>query len=124
MKLLLNMFLIVAFYLILTDYLHPQNILQITSDYKTFQSADEDSNTGDSIVIQMLENNQSSGSQSFNVGMFSVVGNNSWSPNPGTQEFRNELQLIWQGTSDEYLAISSIHTYGHYIGDSFSGWNI
>jgi hypothetical protein len=72
-------------------------------------------NTG---LPQQVENNHFSGSQFFNVGMFSVVGNNSWSPNPGAQEFRNELQMIWQGTNNEYIAINSLHTYGHYIGDS------
>ena len=70
------------------------------------------------VFPQQVENNQFTGSQFSNVGMFSVVGNNSWSPNPGTQEFRNELRMIWQGTNSEYIAINSLHTYGHYIGDS------
>ncbi len=100
------------------DSLHPQNISQIISDYTTIQSTAEESNPRDTIVMQKLENNQFSDSQFFNVGMFSVVGNNSWSPKPGTQEFRDELRLIWQGTNNEYLAINSMHTYGHYIGDS------
>ncbi|HLG31885.1 MAG TPA: T9SS type A sorting domain-containing protein [Ignavibacteriaceae bacterium] len=70
------------------------------------------------VCLQQVENNQSNRSQFFNVGMFSVVGNNSWSPNPGTQEFRNELRAIWQGTNNEHVAINSLHTYGHYIADS------
>ncbi|MEJ2195124.1 MAG: T9SS type A sorting domain-containing protein [Ignavibacteriaceae bacterium] len=70
------------------------------------------------VLPQHLENYKFSGSQFFNVGMFSVVGNNSWSPNPGTEEFRNELRSIWQGTNNEITAINSVHTYGHYIGES------
>ena len=67
---------------------------------------------------QSIENKELADPGSFVVGMFSVVGNNAWSPVPGTQEFRNELHLMWQGTNNGNTSINSIHTYGHYIGDS------
>lgn len=70
------------------------------------------------LVSQEIIYNRLTGTETFNVGMFSVVGNNAWSPVPGTPEFRDELQMIWQGTNNEYTAINSLHTYGHYIGDS------
>lgn len=69
------------------------------------------------------QNTQSQGSENFNVGMFSVVGNNTWSPVPGTQEFRDELQLMWQGTNNGYTPINSLHAYGHYIDDSIFWMN-
>ena len=72
------------------------------------------------LVISFINSNitLSQNSGTFNVGMFSVVGNNSWSPFPGTQEFRNELQLMQRGTNNGYWAINSLHTYGHYISDN------
>jgi hypothetical protein len=73
-------------------------------------------------LSQQIKNNQCSGSEYFNVGMFSVVGNNAWSPNPGTPEFRNELQMIRQGANNEYNEINSLQAYGHYISDSVF-WN-
>ena len=50
--------------------------------------------------------------------MFSVVGNDSASPKPGTGEFRNELREMWEGTNDEYTAINSLQSSGHYLTDS------
>jgi hypothetical protein len=73
-------------------------------------------------LSQQIKNNQCSGSEYFNVGMFSVVGNNAWSPNPGTPEFRNELHMIRQGANNEYNEINSLQAYGHYISDSVF-WN-
>ncbi len=69
-------------------------------------------------VSQSIKNNELKDPEDFVVGMFSVVGNNAWSPVPGTQEFRNELQLMWQGTNNGRASINSLHTYGHYIGNS------
>jgi hypothetical protein len=69
-------------------------------------------------LLPQTQNSRSQDSENINIGMFSVVGNNVWSPVPGTQEFRNELQSIWQGTNNGYTAINSLHAYGHYIGDS------
>ncbi len=74
--------------------------------------------TASTILSQQNTNNVKHNSQSFNIGIFSVVGNNPWSPIPGTQAFRDELELIWVGTNTGYNAINSMHTYGHYIGDS------
>lgn len=67
---------------------------------------------------QQNNNNKLAGSENFIIGMFSVVGNDIWSPVPGTPEFRDELRLIWQGTNSGPTAINSLHTYSHYIGDS------
>ena len=67
---------------------------------------------------QIIGKNDLKITQSFNVGMFSVVGNDSSSPKPGTEEFRNELREMWEGTSDGYTAINSLQVYGHYISDS------
>ena len=67
---------------------------------------------------QSRKNYQSPRSEILNIGMFSVVGNDIWSPVPGTSEFRDELRLIWQGTNSGPTAINSLHTYSHYIGDS------
>ena len=71
-----------------------------------------------SLFAQKIVKNSFIDSQQFNVGMFSVVGNNPSSPYPGTEEFRNELRTIRQGTDNEYIAINSLHTYGHFISDS------
>jgi hypothetical protein len=57
-------------------------------------------------------------SEYFNVGMFSVVGGTDSAPQPGTQEFRDELQQLWQGSANEYKAINTLHSYRHYIGNS------
>ncbi|MFC2119437.1 T9SS type A sorting domain-containing protein [Bacteroidota bacterium] len=58
------------------------------------------------------------GSEYFNVGMFSVVGATVSAPQPGTQEFRDELQQLWQGSTNEYNAINTLHSYRNYIGNS------
>jgi hypothetical protein len=58
------------------------------------------------------------GSEYFNVGMFSVVGGTVSAPQPGTQKFRDELQQLWQGSTNEYNAINTVHSYRHYIGNS------
>ncbi|MEJ2494347.1 MAG: hypothetical protein P8Y79_08465, partial [Ignavibacteriaceae bacterium] len=71
-----------------------------------------------SLFAQKIVKNSFIDSQQFNLGMFSVVGNNPSSPYPGTEEFRNELRTIRQGTDNEYIAINSLHTYGHFISDS------
>ncbi|UCH66194.1 MAG: T9SS type A sorting domain-containing protein [Ignavibacterium sp.] len=70
------------------------------------------------VLSQPIENDHYSGSHFFNIGMFSVISGDSYSPAPGTDEFRNELQLIWKGSDNEHSAINSLHTYSHFIGDS------
>ena len=57
-------------------------------------------------------------SEYFNIGMFSVTGSTSGAPLPGTPEFRDELQQLWQGSTNEYSAINTLHSYRHYIGNS------
>ena len=56
------------------------------------------------------------GSEYFNVGMFSVVGLYAPAPQPGTQEFRDEMQQVWQGSSNDYNTINTVHSYHNYIG--------
>jgi hypothetical protein len=58
------------------------------------------------------------GSEYFNVGMFSVVGGILSDPQPGSQEFRDELQQLWQGSTNDYKAINTVHSYHTYIGSS------
>jgi len=50
--------------------------------------------------------------------MFSVTGSTSGAPLPGTPEFRDELQQLWQGSTNKYSAINTLHSYRHYIGNS------
>jgi len=57
-------------------------------------------------------------SEYFNIGMFSVTGSTSGAPLPGTPEFRDELQQLWQGSTNKYSAINTLHSYRHYIGNS------
>ncbi|MGB5849855.1 MAG: T9SS type A sorting domain-containing protein [Ignavibacteriaceae bacterium] len=69
-------------------------------------------------IAQSVTNGLFEGSEYFNVGMFSVVGGTVSAPQPGTQEFRDELQQLWQGSTNEYNAINTVHSYRHYIGNS------
>lgn len=70
------------------------------------------------MFAQKENTNHFPAAKDFNIGMFSVVGNNSTSPQPGTIEFRNELKIIREGTDRGYPAINSLHAYGHFISDS------
>jgi len=72
----------------------------------------------DNTFSQSGSNKLSEGSEYFNVGMFSVVGSTVSAPQPGTQEFRDELQQLWQGSTNEYHAINTLHSYHNYIGSS------
>lgn len=67
-------------------------------------------------IAQLVTNKLFEGSEYFNVGMFSVVGLNAPAPQPGTQEFRDELQQVWQGSTNDYNAINTVHSYHNYIG--------
>jgi hypothetical protein len=58
------------------------------------------------------------GSNYFNVGMFSVAGGIISDPQPGTEEFRDELRQLWRGSTNEYNAINTVHSYHNYIGSS------
>ena len=68
--------------------------------------------------LSYCQHNSSSDSAYFHVEMFSVAGSMAGAPQPGTQEFRDELRSIWQGTENGFTAINTLHVYGHYIDDT------
>lgn len=56
-------------------------------------------------------------SEYFNIGMFSVVGHMPNVPQPGSMEFREDLQKMYNGTSNNSIAINTVQAYGYYIAD-------